>query len=74
MTDKTKGKLRLKGITRQELKVIGFILSAMPSKEIAKEMNLKEDTVKSYLNKIYSCLGLKSRHQLIVYCAKLGAE
>jgi DNA-binding NarL/FixJ family response regulator len=58
--------------TRAEEKVISLLCRGFRNKEIAQELQVSEQTVKSHCNRIFKKTGLTDRLQLVVYFHKLG--
>ena len=54
-------------ITKSEFKVIALIWDGKTNGEIATELFISINTVKSHMNNIYSKLALKNKPQLIKY-------
>ena len=52
-------------ITSRELDIIQGIVSGLSNKEIAKELNLSEYTIKTHITNIFTKLGVDNRIQLI---------
>jgi DNA-binding NarL/FixJ family response regulator len=52
-------------LTLREREILQLILEAMGNKDIAKNLNLTEQTVKNYVHKLYEKLGITSRLELI---------
>lgn len=54
-------------LTPRENEVATLAATGLTNREIAREMNLSENTVKNYLLRIFDKLGLSSRGELIIY-------
>ena len=63
-------------LTEQENELVSLVAEGMNNKEIAKELNLSEGTVRNYLSEILNKLQLRDRTQLAVayYKRLLDAE
>lgn len=59
-------------ITPKEFQVIRGLQQGLRNKEIAAQMGISENTVKTHLNSIYQKLNVSSRAQLILYAQKYG--
>jgi DNA-binding CsgD family transcriptional regulator len=55
-------------LTNRERQVLQYLIAGKSRKEIAAEMHLSEDTVRSYLRSLYEKLGVRSQ----VEAATLG--
>lgn len=54
-------------LTKREEDVVRFLVEGLQNREIARELNLSEHTVKNYLFHIFDKLGVSSRVELILY-------
>lgn len=52
-------------LTNRESQVLQYLIKGKARKEIAAEMNLSEDTVRSYLRSLYEKLGVRSRVEAV---------
>src|ERR1017187_640205 len=60
-------------LTKREEEVVRLLAEGMQNREIARELNLSEHTIKNYLFHIFDKLGVSSRVELVLYavsCAK----
>lgn len=57
-----------KGLTQKQVAVASLVSRGLSNKEIAKEIDCKEQTVKFHLKNIFKRLNLRSRAQLVVFC------
>ncbi|MGD0158001.1 MAG: response regulator transcription factor [Terracidiphilus sp.] len=64
------GGMRL--LTKREEEVVRLVAEGMQNREIAKELNLSEHTIKNYLFHIFDKLGVSSRVELVL-CAVSNA-
>lgn len=60
-------------MTQRELQVIGLISDGMSNKEIAQELSIATDTVKSHVRNIMEKLALHSRLQIAAYAHQRSA-
>ena len=51
----------LQTLTARELQVVGFLRRGCINKEIARELGIKEDTVKKHLQSVFAKLGVHRR-------------
>jgi DNA-binding NarL/FixJ family response regulator len=54
-------------LTKREEEVVRLLAEGMQNREIARELNLSEHTIKNYLFHIFDKLGVSSRVELILY-------
>jgi DNA-binding NarL/FixJ family response regulator len=54
-------------LTKREEDVVRLLAEGMQNREIARELNLSEHTIKNYLFHIFDKLGVSSRVELILY-------
>jgi DNA-binding NarL/FixJ family response regulator len=54
-------------LTRRELQVVAAIVEGTSNKDIAKELGLREQTVKNHLSHIFDKLGVSNRLELALY-------
>lgn len=59
-------------LTPREREIIGFLVSGASNKEIARDLDLAESTVKIHIQGILKKLGLTSRVQAAVYAVEHG--
>jgi two-component system, NarL family, nitrate/nitrite response regulator NarL len=53
-------------LTRRELEVVGLIVKGLSNREIAKQFQLSEETVKRHLSNIFEKLGISTRLELAI--------
>ncbi|MDR0314153.1 MAG: response regulator transcription factor [Treponema sp.] len=58
--------------SKSELRILRYIAKGYVSKEIAKDLNLKDGTVRNYISAIMRKTGLKTRAHLILYARQKG--
>ena len=51
-------------LTRRELEVVGLIVKGFSNRDIAKQFNLSEETVKRHLSNTFEKLGISTRLEL----------
>jgi DNA-binding NarL/FixJ family response regulator len=56
-------------LTSRERQVLHQVLRGLTSKEVGRNLAIKEDTVKKHLRKIYAKLGVRGRSQLLLQTA-----
>jgi DNA-binding CsgD family transcriptional regulator len=58
----------------QQLRIVELILRNQSDKEIAAALNLKAPTVRSYLNRIFERVGVRSRMELVLMLFAMSHE
>lgn len=53
------------GLTRRELEMLSFLASGKSNKEIARDLGLSPNTIKTHLANLYVKLGVKNRTQAV---------
>ncbi|WP_330230751.1 response regulator transcription factor [Nocardia sp. NBC_00508] len=64
----------LAGLTEQERKLLDLLGEGLTNRQIAQRMFLAEKTVKNYVSRLLSKLGLERRTQAAVYASKLRSR
>jgi DNA-binding NarL/FixJ family response regulator len=59
-------------LTPREEQVVGLVSEGMGNRQIARELNLSEHTIKKYLFRIFEKLGVSSRVELVLYAVNNG--
>ncbi len=54
-------------LTRRELEVVGLIVKGLSNRDIARQFNLSEETVKRHLSNIFEKLGISTRLELAIF-------
>jgi len=57
-------------LTAREIDIVTLVGKGYRNKEIAKKLNIVENTVKTHLYRIFQKLGIKTRSELIAYVLK----
>jgi len=57
----------LRLLTKREHDVVRLLVEGLQNREIARELNLSEHTIKNYLFHIFDKLGVSSRVELVLY-------
>ena len=60
------------GLTPRQQDVLGCILKGYSAKQIARELDISDGTVKTHTGAIFSALGVNSRANVLVKCNSLG--
>jgi DNA-binding NarL/FixJ family response regulator len=59
-------------LTPREEQVVALVAEGLGNRQIARELNLSEHTVKKYLFRIFEKLGISSRVELVLYAVNNG--
>lgn len=59
-------------LTPREEQVVALVAEGLGNREIARELNLSEHTVKKYLFRIFEKLGISTRVELVLYAVNHG--
>jgi DNA-binding NarL/FixJ family response regulator len=59
-------------LTPREEQVVALVAEGLANRQIARELNLSEHTVKKYLFRIFEKLGVSSRVELVLYAVNNG--
>ncbi len=59
-------------LTPREEQVVALVADGLSNREVAQELGLREDTVKTYLFRIFDKLGISSRVELALYAVRHG--
>jgi len=60
------------GLTKRELEILGSLSGGKSNKEIARDLGVSPNTVKTHLANLYEKLGVKNRTQAVTKAAKLS--
>jgi ATP-dependent transcriptional regulator len=60
------------GITKRERSILGFIAAGQSNKEIARELGVAPETVKTHVKRIFQKLSAETRAQAVVRAQSLG--
>lgn len=59
-------------LTGREEQVVALVSDGMSNREVARELNLSEHTIKKYLFRIFDKLGISTRVELVLYAMSHG--
>jgi len=59
-------------LSKREQDVVRWLAEGNTNSEIARKMNISDNTVKNYLFRIFDKLGVSSRVELIIYATNQG--
>ncbi|HKT37743.1 MAG TPA: response regulator transcription factor, partial [Ktedonobacterales bacterium] len=59
-------------LTERETDVLRLVADGESNKQIARDLNITEQTVKSHVSSIFSKLGVQSRTQATLYAIRTG--
>ena len=59
-------------LTLREEQVVALVAEGLGNRQIARELNLSEHTIKKYLFRIFEKLGISSRVELVLYAVNNG--
>lgn len=62
------------GITERQADVLKLVTKGLPNSEIARQLNIAENTVKQHAHAAYRALGVSSRTEAMVALAKMGIK
>ncbi len=71
---RTVNALGSKLLTYREEQVVALVADGLSNKEIAKELNLSEHTIKKYIFHIFEKLGVSSRVEVVLYAVSHGSS
>ncbi len=60
-------------LTPREEQVVALVAEGLSNRDVARELNLSEHTVKKYVFRIFDKLGISSRVELVLYAVNHGA-
>lgn len=61
-------------LTPREEQVVALIADGLSNREVARELNLSENTIKKYVFRIFDKLGISSRVELVLYAMNHGTH
>jgi LuxR family maltose regulon positive regulatory protein len=59
-------------LTERELEVVAFLPTRLTNAEVASELYVSANTLKTHLARIYRKLGVSTRDEAIERCGELG--
>jgi DNA-binding NarL/FixJ family response regulator len=65
---------RIGGHSPREEQTVHLVTEGLNNREVARELNLKENTVKKSLLRIYDKLGVSNRVELVLYALSHSQE
>lgn len=69
--EKNEAALKSLGITRQEFRVLEYVSAGNSNKEIAREMGISPNTVKSHMARLFEKLDVNNRTQAVKMARQL---
>jgi len=60
------------GLTKREIEMLGFLAEGKSNKDIARDLNLSPNTIKTHLANLYEKLGVRNRTQAVTKAAELS--
>ena len=70
MTERDEENKKIEKLTRREMQVLKLIAVGMCNRDVAKEMNITERTVKNHVSNIFKKIGVTDRTQAAVFAIK----
>jgi DNA-binding NarL/FixJ family response regulator len=61
-------------LTGREEQVVALVSDGLSNREVARELNLSEHTIKKYLFRIFDKLGISTRVELVLYALNHGTS
>jgi FixJ family two-component response regulator len=61
-------------LTAREHEVMTYVMAAMLNKQIATELGISDETVKTHRGRVMQKLGIESVAELVRLCEKAGIE
>jgi NarL family two-component system response regulator LiaR len=62
----------IEALTEREMEVLNLLVQGYSNKEVARALQIAEDTVKVHVKHILAKLGVQSRTQAVLYAIRLG--
>ena len=59
-------------LTPREEQVVALVAEGMGNRQVARELNLSEHTIKKYLYRVFEKLGISTRVELVLYAVNNG--
>jgi DNA-binding NarL/FixJ family response regulator len=59
-------------LTPREEQVVALVAEGLGNRQIARELNLSEHTIKKYLFRVFEKLGVSTRVELVLYAVNNG--
>jgi DNA-binding NarL/FixJ family response regulator len=59
-------------LTPREEQVVALVAEGMSNRQVARELNLSEHTIKKYLYRVFEKLGISTRVELVLYAVNNG--
>ncbi|MFI6931109.1 response regulator [Streptomyces sp. NPDC050287] len=72
LVDQAAGETRPERLTERESEVLAMLARGKANKEIARELRIGQQTVKTYVSHIFDKLGVHSRTQAVAHALRLG--
>jgi DNA-binding NarL/FixJ family response regulator len=60
------------GLTTREVEVLKCLATGKPNKQIARQLQISEKTVRNHVSHMYEKLGIYDRSQAVLYAVRKG--
>jgi DNA-binding NarL/FixJ family response regulator len=67
-----RGRTVLRALTRREKQILPLVCAGHSNKQVADRVQLAEQVIKNYLRCVFRKVGVRNRHELVVFCWQSG--